>query len=149
MSWQRGKLEYEAQTSQAGAGRPEVVDPGRFVDWVERRAGEWPAAGAAVAKYRELAAAAASARADEAVYRIILGTTRPTRRILPSRERARRVAALISLLALAREKQGRLDQPGDLGEFWSYFQELRRAGKGLPRAMNLTEALDHPQPTTL
>jgi DNA helicase-2/ATP-dependent DNA helicase PcrA len=136
------EIEHRAQASQAGAGRADVEPPGKFVDWLEPRVAEWPAALAAIAKHRELSAQVATARGDEAVFRIMVGCDAAHAEILSSRERARRVSALISLLALAREKQARLEVPGDLRAFWAYFNELTAAGQVALQGASLESALD-------
>jgi len=41
-----------------------------------------------------------------------------------SRERARRVAALVAFLRFSQSRIDRLDPPGGLAEFWSYYQDL-------------------------
>jgi DNA helicase-2/ATP-dependent DNA helicase PcrA len=144
--WER---EYSARASQATAGREGTNPPGRYVDWIEQQSrAEWPAGASAAAKYRDLLAAVSTARADESVFRIMLATDAAHAEMLPGRQRARRVAALVALLALAREKQPRLDAPGDLRELWSYLEELRQACGYLPPAKTLAEALDRDEPTT-
>ncbi len=44
--------------------------------------------------------------------------------LLPARERAARVTALVDLLRFARSRQPRLQPPGDLAAFWAYYQDL-------------------------
>src|SRR5207237_1245099 len=115
--WER---EFTGLASQSAAGRERAGAATRFSEFVAFRArDEWPAGVSVVAKYDELGAAVATLRADEAVFRIILGVDGAHAELLPGRERARRIAALVSFLGLAREKQGRLEAPGDLREFWS------------------------------
>lgn len=76
------------------------------------------------ARFRALRDIAASQPADETVYRIITLTGVAEADVLPARERARRVASLVWLLRFARERQDRLDPPGDLAAFWSYYNDL-------------------------
>jgi DNA helicase-2/ATP-dependent DNA helicase PcrA len=143
------ELEFIAKESKAAAGRtPRGWAPKRFAEFIPFRAlGEWGAAMSAGAKYEELAKAVATLRADEAVYRIILGTDPAHAEMQPGRERARRITALVSFLTLAREKQARLEAPGDLRELWSYLKELRGKKGELPTPQTLAEALDSDEPT--
>jgi DNA helicase-2/ATP-dependent DNA helicase PcrA len=136
------ELEHRAQASHAAAGRGDVEAPGRFVDWLEARVSDIAQGAAAVAKYRELAAQTLTARGDEAVFRIIVGCDAAHAELLGSRERARRVSGLIALLSLARSKQARLEQPGDLRSFWAYFKELRDAGRNALEGVTQSEVLD-------
>jgi DNA helicase-2/ATP-dependent DNA helicase PcrA len=125
LAWE---LEFGAQRSQHAIGRDGVEDPGRFHEWLRGRAVEYPALGRALALHATLLGEVASMRADEAVFRIVSATDAAHAELLPGRDRAGRVAALVSLIGLARDKQRRLEPPGDLAEFWRYYQELRGAG---------------------
>jgi DNA helicase-2/ATP-dependent DNA helicase PcrA len=143
-TWER---EYKAQVSQAHAGRAGVGAPGRFADWLLARGREEPGVARAVELYQGLAKAAQSTRADELLFQIMTATDPVHAELLPARERSRRVASLVSLLTLARDKQRRLAPPGDLAEFWQYFQELRDADAGMPAVVGLKEAVDGPLET--
>jgi DNA helicase-2/ATP-dependent DNA helicase PcrA len=140
--------QFIAHKSQAAAGRERKGLPARFSEFVRQRAhSEWPAGTNVAAKYDALAAEVATRRADEAVYHIVLSTDAAHAELLPGRERARRIAALISFIGLAREKQARLEGAGDLREFWSYLNELRGQGGKLPQPQTLADALDSDEPT--
>jgi DNA helicase-2/ATP-dependent DNA helicase PcrA len=140
------ELEYGAQASHFRAGRPGAEEPGRFDEWLAARAAEYPEAVRAAALYRTLLEETASLRGDDAVFRVITATDAAHAELLPGRERAERVSALVSLLALARDKQRRLEPPANLAEFWAYFQELRAAAGGLPVLDSLESAAEKPEP---
>ena len=140
------ELEFGAQASHHRAGREGAEQPGRFDEWLSVRAAEYPAAVRCAELYRTLLEETASLRGDDAVFRIITATDTAHAELLPGRERAERVTALVSLLALARDKQRRLEPPGNLAEFWAYFQELRAAVNGLPAPTSLEQAAEKAGP---
>lgn len=128
---------YTAQRSQARAGAPGVSDPGSFAEWLEREHGadpEAPGVASIVARYRALREQVHGVRADEAVRLIMTTLDLAHADLLPARERARRVAALIAFLSLARDKQPRLESPGDLHALWGYIEELRELKAFAPSA---------------
>jgi DNA helicase-2/ATP-dependent DNA helicase PcrA len=84
-----------------------------------------------LALYANLRASALRLNAEEAVDLILQGVGTAHVELLPGRERAKRIAALVAFLRLAREKQRDLEPPGDLGAFWAYFNELRDADPAL------------------
>jgi DNA helicase-2/ATP-dependent DNA helicase PcrA len=140
------ELEFGAQASHYHMGREGASPPGRFDEWISAHAAEYPAARRAAQLYRTLLEETASLRGDEAVFRVITATDAAHAELLSGRERADRVSALVSLLALARDKQPRLEPPGNLAEFWAYFQELRNAVNGLPSVETLDLAAEKPEP---
>lgn len=83
----------------------------------------------AVKRYEQLRAALVGLRGEAALQRVITELDVAHAELLPGRERARRVTALIALLDLAREKQPLLEPPGDLGALMSYIEALRGLGK--------------------
>lgn len=72
----------------------------------------------------ELATLAARERADEVIQRIVSLIDAGHADLLPGRARARRITALVALIRFARLAQPRLDPPGDVREFWSYWNDL-------------------------
>ena len=78
-------------------------------------------------RHADLATLAATENAGEVIYQIVLRTD-PAHADLPcdadGRARAARVAALVTLVRFARDRQGRLEQPGRLREFLSYYDDL-------------------------
>ncbi len=135
-AWERA---FEAQSSQAAAGREGVEPPGRYDRWLSERAASEPSALACLTMYQRLAAETASLRADEALFHIITATDVAHADLLPGRERAQRVAALVSFLGFARDKQRRIAQPGNLRELWAYLRELITIEKGLKPARSIDE----------
>lgn len=81
--------------------------------------------------YTTLRAKMAGERADELLDLLIRTTGTAHAELLPGRERASRIRALVALLRLARDKQRDLDAPGDLAAFWAYFTDLRDADPAL------------------
>jgi ATP-dependent DNA helicase UvrD/PcrA len=144
----RWELQFRAERSQAAAGRERRGAPAQFAEFIRQRGkNEWPAALNAGERYGSLVREVSTMTADAAVWHVVLRTDAAHAELLPGRERARRVTALISFIGLAREKQRRLEAPGDLREFWSYLKELRGAGGELPQPRTLEEALDSDEPT--
>lgn len=125
LGWEQ---EFKAQASHAAAGREGVAAPGRFDAWVRVRGAGTPAALRCMELYDTLQQETATLRGDEGLFRVMMATDAAHAELLPGRERAERVSALVALLSLARDKQSRLAPPGDLAEFWAYFNELRDAG---------------------
>jgi len=142
LSWE---LAYGAQRSQHAIGREGVEDPGRFDEWLAPRAVEYPSLARALEAYAVLLREVPALRGDEAVFRIVSATDAAHAELLPGRERAERVGALVSLIGLARDKQRRLAPPADLAEFWRYYQELCEAG-GTPVVAGLESVTDQPEP---
>ncbi|HYE60961.1 MAG TPA: ATP-dependent DNA helicase [Phycisphaerales bacterium] len=141
LSWE---LEYKGQASQWGAGREGVEEPGRFDEWLKVRAVEYPAVARAVELYQRLMTEVGSMRGDEAVFRVITATDAAHAELLPGRDRAERVAALVALIGLARDKQHRLEPPGDLAEFWRYLEELRSAAGAIPAVEGMSSVSETP-----
>ncbi|MCC6677993.1 MAG: ATP-dependent helicase [Phycisphaerales bacterium] len=116
--------------SRVGRARlaAEPSEPPAVADWLNASVPGNDARRAVIdlfaARFQTLRDIAASQPADETIYRIITLTGVAEADLLPARERARRVASLVWLLRFARERQDRLDPPGDLAAFWSYFNDL-------------------------
>jgi ATP-dependent exoDNAse (exonuclease V) beta subunit len=75
----------------------------------------------------ELAELAATAPAHAVIARIIELTGLAHAELLPSRERAARIAHLVAVLRFARQLADRLAPPGDLAAFWAHYQRLDEA----------------------
>ncbi len=130
-TWERG---YRAQASRAEAGDPGVASPGAYVPWVVERFGGDEALGERLTRlgawHTELSTVAATARADEALTRIVQLTGAAHADLLDGRERARRIEAIISMIRFARGRVPRLDQPADLRAFLSYYEDLDERDRG-------------------
>lgn len=134
----------------------EPVEPPPFADWLARAVPEGerrrPAVEVFTARHATLRDIAASQPADETIYRILTLTGAAEADLLPARERARRIAALVWLLRFARERQDRLDPPGDLPAFLSYFDDLdprQRGELGDERSLEDGEAAEIPDAVQL
>ncbi|MCE7975249.1 MAG: ATP-dependent helicase, partial [Leptolyngbya sp. PLA1] len=113
---------YKAAMSKADEGR---AHPGPFGPWLAERRPENPAVARAAALWASLREEVAGLKGEEAIWRIMVATDPAHADLLPGRDRAVRVKALVALLALARDKQPRLSPPGDLGSLLSHLDELR------------------------
>jgi DNA helicase-2/ATP-dependent DNA helicase PcrA len=115
----------------AGQSRADADTPGRFVDWLRERRATHPAVARFLALLDELRAAAIHAPADAAIARII-DAAHIAHADLPSgRDRARRVAALVTFLRFVRSRVPRLDPPADLAAFLAYYRDLDEADAAL------------------
>ncbi|MBL9000057.1 MAG: ATP-dependent helicase [Phycisphaerae bacterium] len=128
--------EYKAQRSHHEQRVQGVADPGEYARWLRSASpGSGPHAvsvNRCLDRLEQLREATANRRADDALFRIISLIDAAHAELLPSRERAARVTALLNVLAIAREKQSRLEPPGELRQFWEYFEELTAAGALVP-----------------
>ncbi|MBX3409572.1 MAG: ATP-dependent helicase [Phycisphaeraceae bacterium] len=121
--------EYRAARSHAEHGLPDSPDPGPYPAWLRAFAGSLPPEHADMVRrccdrYDALREAVQAKRADDALHAIILATDAAHADLLPSRERATRIRAVLGLLQLARARQARLPQPGGLEELRAYLDEL-------------------------
>lgn len=125
--WERA---YRARLSRFeaanGEGFDELTgtDPGGFVDFLAANHAEDAHVARLAAWHDEFRTFNASHAAAETIFRIITATDPAHADLLPARERARRVSDLVTLVRFARERQARLDEPGDLRAFWSYYEDL-------------------------
>lgn len=122
----------ESEQSVWSGPDDEPIPPAEYLETnsIEAKTGQSPTADAisrALRTYRELQAQLATHRGDDMLLDIMRRIDAAHADLLPPRERAARVSALLGLVRLAREKQPRLSPPGDLAAFWEYFQELRSA----------------------
>jgi superfamily I DNA/RNA helicase len=77
-----------------------------------------------VRTWEALRDATATAPAHAAIAEIVQKTAVVHAELLDGRGRAARVSAVVGLLRFARERAGRLEQPGDLRAFVSYLEDL-------------------------
>jgi DNA helicase-2/ATP-dependent DNA helicase PcrA len=92
-------------------------DPGEFLPWMTQQP-EAPAALAPICQQiLALRAECLTQSASEMVRRIIHASSVASTEILPARERARRVSAIVALLRFVAARQERLESPGGLSEF--------------------------------
>jgi DNA helicase-2/ATP-dependent DNA helicase PcrA len=115
---------YRAALSRFQEGDEGAADPGGFVDWLAREHPGEPGVARLVEWHHELRRLGAERPAAEVVFRAATMTGVAHADLLSARERAERVAALVSLLRFARQRQERLDQPGDVRAFWRYYLDL-------------------------
>lgn len=115
------EVAYKAAISKAGE---EHGDPGPFAPWLALRRPESGPIARASALWASLREDVAGLRGEEAIWKIMVATDPAHADLLPGRDRAARVTALVALLTLARDKQPRLSPPGDLGSLMSHLDEL-------------------------
>jgi DNA helicase II / ATP-dependent DNA helicase PcrA len=115
---------YVARRTRHESRDQDAGDPGEFAAWLLRSRGEDPVIARVVALYEGLRTQCATMRGDEAVWRIIQATDAAHAELLSGRDRARRVAALVALIGLVRDKQPRLEPPGDLRALVSHLETL-------------------------
>lgn len=96
-----------------------------FANWLETGRGVTDGASELAKMRRELAAACADLTGEKAIDAIIARTDPAHSDLLPGRERSRRVRALVSFVSLVRDKQHRLQAPGDLGAMLEHIELLR------------------------
>ncbi len=90
----------------------------------ERVAPEHPRVAGLLATLDWLRERSAAASADEFVNDLIERTDPVDTEGLDPRTRASRIEHVVALLRFVRAKQDRLDEPGDLRAFWSYYEDL-------------------------
>jgi DNA helicase-2/ATP-dependent DNA helicase PcrA len=121
-------MEYEKRFRGERMMRGEDSEEPSFLQWVSAAAADDAVIGAAVqrlvALHRRLADLTSTVPAPQAIEQIITLTDAAHGDLLPARQRARRINALIALVRLARLSHAKLDQPGDLREFRRYWQDL-------------------------
>ena len=125
IAWEQA---YRAQRTRFEEKFSNIADPGPYAAFLAfRAADEQPETATllrlALTKYSELATSTTKMRGDDSVFEIISTTNASHGELLTSRERYRRVSALLALLTIAREKQMRLEQPRSLAQFWEYLAE--------------------------
>ncbi len=122
---------YRVRVSRFQAGDPGMPDPGGFVDWLGTSAPEDPIATAFVEAHGVLRADAVKLPASALIESIIKHADAAHADLLSGRERAARVSNLVTLVRFARERQGRLDAPGDVRAFCQYWDDLSDKEQGL------------------
>lgn len=119
---------YRSMAARLRMSGEEGVDPPSVAEWLARAGAVGERAAEVLAGFASRFAAlreiAASHPADEAIYRIIMLTGVAEADMLAARDRARRVTGLVSLVRFARDRQDRLEPPGDLSAFSAYFDDL-------------------------
>ena len=113
---------YHERASRARMGDGDA--PPGYVEWLAANGPDDAGVARFVETARELGAFAGTASAASAIYRIVTRCDLAHADLLPARERARRVSCLVAAVRFARGVQGRLDAPGDLASFWSYYADL-------------------------
>ncbi|MCW5775031.1 MAG: ATP-dependent helicase [Phycisphaeraceae bacterium] len=119
---------YSGRATRAEMGDGDA--PPGYVEWLAANEPDNPGVSRFVETARELASFAATASAASAIYRIVTRCDLAHADLLPARERARRVSCLVAAVRFARSVQGRLDAPGDLASFLSYYQDLSEREQG-------------------
>lgn len=134
----RWVLEHRAETAALAGrvgdgahrrGSGESEEP--FAEWLARGPGASRDAPPGLRRflelYAELGAMALREPAHNVILRIIeiVGLAEPAPgEAEDERARARRIAALVAFLRFSRSRIDRIEPPGGLAEFWSYFQDL-------------------------
>ncbi|HRQ73607.1 MAG TPA: ATP-dependent helicase, partial [Phycisphaerales bacterium] len=119
---------YHGRASRAGMGDGDA--PPGYVEWLATNGPGEGGVARFVETARELASVAGTASAASAIYRIVTRCDLAHADLLPARERARRVSCLVAAVRFARSVQGRLDAPGDLASFMSYYEDLSERERG-------------------
>ncbi len=128
----------QARFEQQAAG---ASDPGGFADWLARTAPDAPGVKRFLERHDALRAETAQAPAADAIQLIITRTDPAHADLVGVRKRAERVQALVTLLRFVRERQVRLEAPGDLAAFLAYFNDLSDREREL-RDVDLAERVD-------
>jgi DNA helicase-2/ATP-dependent DNA helicase PcrA len=124
----RSRYEQESQDPDAI-----VRDPGTLVGWVLDRS-EGVMRDRVESMHRlltELGYVAGEQRAAETITEIIKRTGVVHRDLSDGRSRARRIAAISSIVRFARSRADRFDAPGDLASMLAYFDDLDDRDQGL------------------
>ncbi|MCC6229602.1 MAG: ATP-dependent helicase [Phycisphaerales bacterium] len=95
-----------------------------FLDDLTARKGDDPRVARFIGLHAALSDTAASRDAAGTIEAIIRESGVASNELLPARQRARRVSALVRVLKFARERLDRIDQPRDLAGFLSYYDDL-------------------------
>jgi len=137
-------MEYEKQhRSERRLADGDDNDAPSYLAWLVEAAGEDAAIGAAVKRlaslHQRLSQITASSAAPEAIEQVIMLTDAAHADLLPARQRARRINALLALVRLARLSVAKLDQPRDLREFWRYWQDLDDNDRSLREVAGIDE----------
>ncbi|MBL8762938.1 MAG: ATP-dependent helicase [Phycisphaerae bacterium] len=125
-SWERA---YRAWVSRCAAGVEPTSGASTYLDWLRDLRGEEPEVARLwelVAEFREVMG---SSSGPEVLWRIATRIGAAHSDLLPARARAVRVRSLVALLRLAQEREGRLEQPGDLRALHGYLRDLEEAGE--------------------
>lgn len=141
-SWERL---YRGLRSRHEHGGPGSADPGGFAEFLQRTFPDEPAVARLAALRRDLVAVNAQSPAAETVFRIVSATDPTHVDLLDPRARASRVEALVCMLRFVRERQERLDPPGDLAALWRYYADLSDADRAM-RAASLDDRVDEEGP---
>ncbi|CAN5865864.1 hypothetical protein BH11PLA1_BH11PLA1_10270 [soil metagenome] len=113
---------YGVQASHAEHGVGEARDPGEYLAWLAAQPEAPPPLGAVAQAIDELRGLLPEMTASEAIARIIQRSGVAHAELLDGRARAKRVAALVALLRNVRERQERLEAPGDLATYWADYE---------------------------
>jgi DNA helicase-2/ATP-dependent DNA helicase PcrA len=156
-TWER---QYRAQLSRlnvanddgssAGASRNAsrtASDPGAFITYLASSLPNEPAIAHVASEWSRLSAASVELPACELISRIITSADLAHAELLSETDRSQRVQALVALLQFCRQRQGRLEAPGDLRAFWSYWQDLSDPSRELGSADNPENRVDRTDPS--
>ena len=113
---------YQGVMSVADVGEGE--DPGAFIPWLAAQLPGEPAIQRLASVYAEFREKAAGVPAGQLVYELALRVDAVHGDLLPAVQRAVRLAAVVSFLRFAINRQPRLPEPGDLRAFLEYFDDL-------------------------
>ncbi len=124
---------WKTAASRAHADPSEHTDPGAILPWmIQRTTGETlQVVDRAMGLCDQLAVINAESPAADTLMEIIKRTGVIHSELPNARDRADRVQAVVGLLSFARTRASRLDQPGDLGAFHRYIDDLDQNDKSL------------------
>ncbi|VAX40163.1 hypothetical protein MNBD_PLANCTO03-711, partial [hydrothermal vent metagenome] len=101
-----------------------------YTDWLREHAPEHPGIDRFLSLRDELLDMAQHATASDLVWSIATRCDIAHADLLGGRDRARRIENLVRVVRFVRGIQHRLDAPGDLGAFWSYYHDLDDKERG-------------------
>jgi superfamily I DNA/RNA helicase/RecB family exonuclease len=118
--------EYQASVERHEEGFEEAPAMPPFHEWLPTKvdAAQYPMVGLVLEMYGKLSAMVGSMRGDDAIFAIVRETGAGLMELLATKERHRRVSALLTLVSFVREKQPRIDRPGSLRDLWDYINEF-------------------------
>lgn len=115
---------YRSAATRHEAGKAGAPDPGPIARWLLSGNADHPAVQRLAAIDGPLRALTPDSNAAEMIVQIVLRTGLAHANLLPPGEHADRVRSLVRLITFARDRQTRLEEPGDLAAFLDYLDDL-------------------------
>lgn len=131
-AWEReyARSQRLAQAGEAASRGGGVAAARPYTDWLREHAAAESGVARFASLFDDLRGMAQHARASEVVWSIATRAELAHADLLGGRERARRIANLVRVVRFVRSVQHRLDAPGDLAAFWSYYNDLDEKDRG-------------------